>query len=117
MAEGNDVAAVIKGVMEKIIMSNPKGQHAYVSPDEVKRIITMINNYPATPVKRAKVFAPRYPDLVEQCPSLFQMACRGGMNLEMLDFMVNAAKDKDEEEGKEKVGQMLAMKYLKPENE
>lgn len=105
---------VIRDVMKERIDRNPTGQAKHVPPTEVLRIAKLMQEYQGTSVERAEVFSRMYPDLVEQCPSLFQMACRDGMDMGMLEFMVNTCMTSDEEDGREKIGEALAVKYVKP---
>nr|WRJ69888.1 hypothetical protein TetV2_00443 [Oceanusvirus sp.] len=103
----------MSAAMKRQMDAEPSREKKHVPPEEVLRIAKMMQAYEGSAVERAEVFARMHPDFMEQCPALFQMACRTGMDMGMLEFMVGAATAHDEEDAKEMVGAKLMQRYVK----
>lgn len=67
-----------------------------------------MQQHPGNEVERARVFCKKYPEAMEQCPVLFERACRRGLDMDMLEFVTRAASESDDDA----VGATLAKRFL-----
>jgi hypothetical protein len=111
--ERQKTVQAMSALMKRAITADPSRDKKHIPPEEVLRIAKLMQEYEGSAVERAEVFGRLYPDLMEQCPALFQMACRTAMDIGMLEFMVRATTGHDEEEAKEMVGGKLMQRYVK----
>jgi hypothetical protein len=84
-----------------------------ISSNEIIRIVEEMQASECDPRAKAREFGDRYPRFLEQCPVLFKKACKSGLDLNMLRFMVDASSEGDNV-GSEKVGQRLAKQFVYP---
>ena len=90
------------------------GDATPLDPDEIMRIVEEMQGDPRDSRSRAAAYGRKYPGFMEQCPALFQKACRPGIDVNMLRFMVEASKGHDEEESASAVGARLAERFVRP---
>lgn len=84
-----------------------------VPPAEVVSIVEEMQGHPGDELERAKVFSSKYPSFLEQCPVLFERACRRGFDVGMLRYMADAA---ERDSGESDVGEALARRYVWKKN-
>ena len=79
-------------------------------PLSAAEIVTIVEEMQGSESQtKATEFGEKYPRFLEQCPVLFRKACKPGLDMNMLRFMVEASKD---DCGDEHVGERLAKKYV-----
>eukprot|EP00873_Tetraselmis_striata_P033841 jgi/Tetstr1/454105/TSEL_041024.t1 len=84
-------------------------------PEEILRIASEMQSCPGDSRARAVRFSKKYPAFMEQCPVLFQKACRPGMDMNMLRFMVSTIREsEDDAESSGIVGKRLAERFVRP---
>jgi hypothetical protein len=82
---------------------------------EVLRIVGDMHAATGSPAHKARAFAGQYPDFKRLYPVLFEMACKPGMNMEVLSYMVTALQTHGEGQDTEvMVGQKLVDTYVTP---
>ena len=84
-----------------------------ISANEIIRIVEEMQASECDPRVKAREFGDRYPGFLEQCPVLFKKACKSGLDLNMLRFMVDTSSEGDDG-GSEKVGERLAKQFVYP---
>lgn len=100
------------------IMSEAVREHMGASdretlgPEEIVRIVEEMQADPRDARGRAAAYSRKYAAFVEQCPALFQKACRPGIDMGMLKFMVEAAGEGGG--GEDAVGARLAAQFVSP---
>ena len=110
----SDRSATAKIMTEsmKEAMSGPPP--APVGVREILRIVTEMQASRGDARGKALEYSRKYPAFMEQCPALFQKACRPDMDMNMLRFMVSAIDEHDEEESSSLVGAKLAERFVPP---
>lgn len=110
----DDRAATARIMTETMKTAINRPQSAPLDPDSILKIVSEMQSDPSDVRTKAKRYSGRYPAFMEQCPALFQKACRPGMDMNMLRFMVSTMKDNNEEESSSIVGARLAERFVTP---
>lgn len=118
-SEGKDERSSTTEVMTRVMhehMSADGGcaePPAPLSPDEIMAIVEEMQAEPVSGAReRAAKYGRKYVAFMEQCPALFQKACKPGIDMNMLRFMVETARGADEDENSSIVGARLAEKFV-----
>lgn len=106
----NNSAARIAAVMAKE-MQDCTEDTSIINKDEIIRIVTEIQSDKRHGVGRARKYIHKYVAFAQQYPTLFNMACRPNMNMEMLTFMVSNMDEDNQEESADAVGERLAKMF------
>lgn len=104
----SEIADAMKKAMKKHMESSSEPPEK-LSPEEIVSIVREMQSSPGPAKSVAAKYADKYPAFVEQCPTLFQKACKPGLDMNMLTFMVQSMAADD---GDEQVGQHLANKFV-----
>lgn len=113
-AENDERVATARIMTESMKSAVNRPQAAPLEPGEILRIVSEMQSGPGDVRKKAALYSHKYPAFMEQCPALFQKACRPGMDMNMLRFMVDTMRSNDEEESSNIVGARLAERFVTP---
>lgn len=110
-----ETARVMTEAMKRVVEGPPSEP---LAPGRILAIVREMQAATALDATgRAAVFSGKYPGFMEQCPALFQKACRPGLDMGMLEFMVGSVQDNGEEESASLVGSRLAERFVTSRSE
>lgn len=113
-AESEERAAAARIMTEGMKRAVVRPQAAPLDPEEIMRIVSEMQAGPGDVRGKAEHYSRKYPAFLEQCPALFQKACRPCLDMNMLRFMVDTMRSGGEEESASAVGARLAERFVTP---
>ena len=113
-SENEERVATARIMTESMKSAVSRPQAAPLAPEEILRIAAEMQSGPGDVRTKAERYSRKYPAFMEQCPALFQKACRPGLDMNMLRFMVDTMRNNDEDESSNIVGARLAERFVAP---
>ena len=116
-AAAEAAAAAVNAAMDRDECPYGDGSGAEMSAEAIIKAVGEVQAFPGTPEERRNHFREHRKDFRDACPTLFDLACRRGVDFGMLAFMLNtrdrvgAGEDNDWAADKV-VGRKLADRYL-----
>eukprot|EP00873_Tetraselmis_striata_P043968 jgi/Tetstr1/464232/TSEL_009037.t1 len=113
-ADAEDRVATARIMTESMKSAVSRPPSAPLDSETILRIVSEIQSGPGDVRAKAERYSRKYPAFMEQCPVLFQKACRPGLDMNMLRFMVDTMRANEEEESSSIVGARLAERFVTP---
>ncbi len=116
-AAAEAAGAAVRAAMERDECPYGDGSGAEMSADAIIKAVGEVQAFPGTAEERRNHFRERRKDFRDACPTLFDLACRRGVDFGMLAFMLNTrdrvgAGEENDWAADKVVGRKLADRYL-----